>query len=121
MTSWPAIDTPQPAKHSSPNPPERLGLAGVFFDALAHLPAQPMARVARGAAVDGAAADPVVVASDVGRDVALAARYEQVGRVAGLVGAEATVARPPRQGVEHRRRGAALAAGRGLPWFVRPQ
>jgi hypothetical protein len=63
----------------------------VLFDALAHDLAQSIARMARGAAIDGAAPDPGIVAGDVGRDLALATRGDEVGRVVGLVGAEAAL------------------------------
>ena len=89
------IDALQSAKHGLANPADGLAPAEVLLDPLADDLAQAVARMASGAAVDRAAAAPGVVAGDVRRDLALATGGDEVGRVVGLVGADAAATGVP--------------------------
>ena len=73
------VDSLQPAKHGLANPADRLSPTEMFLDAFANDLAQAVARMARGASVDRASAAAGIVAGDVRRDFALAARSDEVG------------------------------------------
>jgi hypothetical protein len=80
------VDVPDAASAALTYPADGFSPSEMLFDTLADDLADPVARVARGATVDGVAARTLIVARDMRRYVAGTAITHEVARVIGLVG-----------------------------------
>jgi hypothetical protein len=84
------VHLPNPAMTYFPQQRDRLQPPKTFFDALPLLLADGIARVARGACIDGAPASALIVLRHVGRHSQMAALGHEIRRVISLVPAPRT-------------------------------